>query len=129
MTDKKTVQPGKPYSGGIKAGNQIFISGQVATDDEGNPIGETVGEQTRIVLEKIKTILDEFGAHLSDLVRCTVYLPNVDAYQELNKAYIAFFEENGISDGFPTRAAVPTRELPNPKWLVEIDGIAVVFDE
>jgi len=70
-----------PYSLGIKAGNLIFISGQVS-----DPKINGVGEQTLSAFEKIKSILEASGAHVSNIVKVSVFLKNMDDFKNMNQA-------------------------------------------
>lgn len=109
-----------PYNLGIKAGNLIFVSGQVTTPD-----ARTIKEQTFTALEKIKKVLKAAGADVSNLVKITIFLKNISDFKEMNQAYQEFFEQNGVSEKFPTRSTVEAT-CPLPYGLVEIDAIAVL---
>ena len=108
-----------PYSLGIKAGNLIFISGQVT-----DPGAEFIKEQTLSALNKIKKILEAAGAGVSDIVKTTVYLKDISDFNEMNKTYKDFFMQNGVEEKFPARATVKAA-CPLPAGLIEIDAIAV----
>ncbi|MFX1455557.1 MAG: RidA family protein [Promethearchaeota archaeon] len=109
-----------PYSLGIKTGNLIFISGQV-------PDAEKTGirEQTISALNKIKTVLNASGAEISNIVKVSVFLKNMDDFKAMNESYRQFFEQNGVNEKFPTRSTIEA-SCPLPSALVEIDAIAVI---
>jgi len=109
-----------PYSLGIKAGNLIFISGQVP-----DPEKRGIKEQTLSVFEKIKEILGVSGAKVSNLVKVSVFLKNMDDFKNMNQAYSEFFEQNGVKEKFPARSTVEAT-CPMPSALVEIDAIAAI---
>jgi len=109
-----------PYSLGIKAGNLIFISGQVS-----DPKKKGVGEQTLSAFEKIKSILEASGAHVSNIVKVSVFLKNMDDFKNMNQAYSEFFEQNGVKEKFPARSTIEAT-CPMPEALVEIDAIAAI---
>lgn len=109
-----------PYSLGIRAGNLIFISGQVPA-----PEAKTVKQQTQTALEKIKAILEAAGARVSNIVKVSVFLKKMSDFKEMNDAYREFFEQNGVKDRFPARSTVEAT-CPLPTALVEIDAIAIV---
>ncbi|MFX1411493.1 MAG: RidA family protein [Promethearchaeota archaeon] len=109
-----------PYNLGIKAGNLIFVSGQVATSG-----AKDIKEQTLTALEKIKEILKVAGAHVQNIVKVGVYLKSIDDFKEMNNAYKDFFQQNGVTEKFPTRTTVEA-VCPLPTGLVEIDAIAVI---
>ncbi len=107
-----------PYSLGIKAGNLIFISGQVP-----DPEKKGIREQTLSALEKIKSILGASGAMVSNITKISVFLKNMDDFKNMNQAYSEFFEQNGVTENFPARSTVEAT-CPMPGALVEIDAIA-----
>ena len=109
-----------PYSLGIEAGNLIFISGQVS-----DPKKKGVGEQTLSAFEKIKSILEASGAQVSNIVKVSVFLKNMDDFKNMNQAYSEFFEQNGVKEKFPARSTVEAT-CPVPGVLVEIDAIAAM---
>ncbi|MFX0041711.1 MAG: RidA family protein [Candidatus Hodarchaeota archaeon] len=109
-----------PYNLGLKAGNLIFISGQVPDQEV-----EGIKEQTLSALEKIKKVLEAAGANIRNIVKIGVYLKNTDDFKKMNEAYKDFFEENGVLEKFPTRTTIQAK-CPLPTALVEIDAIAVI---
>jgi 2-iminobutanoate/2-iminopropanoate deaminase len=109
-----------PYSLGIKAGNFVFLSGQVM-----DPGAKDIKEQTLTALEKIKKILKAAGAKVSDIVKTTVYMKNMTDFKEMNKVYKEFFVQNGVEEKFPARTTVEAA-CPLPDGLIEIDAIAVL---
>ena len=109
-----------PYSLGIKTGNLIFLSGQVP-----DPEKKGIREQTLSVLEKIKSILGASGANVSNIVKTSVFLKNMDDFRDMNQAYKDFFEKNGVNEKYPARSTVEAT-CPMPSALVEIDAIAAI---
>ncbi|MFX0036154.1 MAG: RidA family protein [Candidatus Hermodarchaeota archaeon] len=109
-----------PYNLGIKAGNMIFISGQVPS-----PEAKGIKEQTKAVFEKIKNILDTAGASFSNIVKVSVFLKNMTDFNEMNQAYKEFFEKNGVTEKFPARTTIEAT-CPVSYALIEIDAIAVI---
>jgi len=110
---------GAPISTGVKAGDYIFLSGQIGSVDErGNEL-KGIEAQTRQALENMKGILKEVGASLSDVVKVTIFLVNVDDFAKMNGVYKSFFTED-----FPARSTVVVAALARPEMLVEIECIA-----
>ena len=109
-----------PYSQAIKVGNMVFSSGQIPYDADGNLVSEDVQEQARKSLENVKSILEEAGANLSQVVKCTVFIKDMNDFPKINEVYAEFFEEP-----YPARACVEVARLPKDV-LVEIEAIAVV---
>ena len=104
--------PRGPYSPAVRAGDFIFVSGQVP------PEPGDVAHETRQVLNNLKRILEGCGASLADVVKCSVFLADGKDFAAMNAAYAEFFGETK-----PARSTVVTGfAIPNIK--VEIDAIA-----
>ncbi|MCS7129763.1 MAG: Rid family detoxifying hydrolase, partial [Candidatus Caldarchaeum sp.] len=102
LTSDKAPKPVGPYSQAVKAGNFIFLAGQVALNPATGKIEETdVRAQTRRILENAKGLLETYGYSLSDVVKATVYLTRPEHFQEMNEVYREYFR-----DGPPARTTV-----------------------
>ena len=113
-----TQLAGVPISPGIKAGDYVFVSGQVGiVDDKGKEI-KGIEAQTRQCLEKVKQVLEAAGSSLSDVVKVTVFLVNVENFAKMNEVYRSYFSED-----YPARATV-IAGLVRPEMLVEVECIA-----
>lgn len=109
-----------PYSQAIKAGNTIYVSGQIPIDPAtGAFAGEDITTQTRQSLTNLKNILNAAGADLCDVVKTTVYLANIADFTAMNEVYAQFF-----TAPYPARAAFEVACLPK-NALVEIECVAV----
>ena len=109
-----------PYSQAIVAGNTVYVSGQLPIDPAtGIFAGEDIAAQTRQSLANLKSILNEAGADLCDVVKTTVYLANIADFAAMNEVYATFF-----CAPYPARAAFEVACLPK-NALVEIECIAV----
>ena len=105
-----------PYSQAIKAGNTIYVSGQIPIDPAtGAFAGEDITTQTRQSLTNLKNILNAAGADLCDVVKPTVYLANIADFTAMNEVYAQFF-----TAPYPARAAFEVACLPK-NALVEIE--------
>jgi 2-iminobutanoate/2-iminopropanoate deaminase len=112
-----------PYSQAIKVrgGTLIFSSGQIALDPKtGNLVGATAAEQTVQVMENLKAVFEAAGGKLSDVVRTTIFLTDMNDFAAVNEVYARFFTQNP-----PARATVQVARLPKDA-RVEIDAIAVL---
>lgn len=110
-----------PYSQGIKAGNTIYVSGQIPIDPAtGEFAGDDIAAQTRQSLTNIRNILQEAGADMSNVVKTTVLLKNISDFAAMNEVYATFFTEP-----YPARAAFQVAAIPKDA-LVEIEAVAVV---
>ncbi len=113
-----------PFSMATKADAMLFVSGIVALDASGRLVGERdIKAQTRQVLENIKELVRAGGGSLSNVAKTTVYLTDFGNYTEMNEVYREYFAEAP-----PARATVKV-ELVDPRFLIEIDAIAIVSQE
>ena len=110
-----------PYSQAIKAGNFLFISGQLALNPKtGEIVSGGIEAQTKQSIENIKSILSSAGASLRDVVKTTVFLKDMEQFAQMNKVYQEYF-----GAGAPARSTVEVAKLPRD-GLVEIESIAIV---
>ena len=108
-----------PYSQAIQVGNLVFASGQIPIDPAtGSFVEGGVKEQARQSLTNVKTILDEAGLTLDNVVKTTVFLADMNDFADVNAVYAEFFAEP-----YPARSAVAVKTLPKGA-LVEIEVIA-----
>jgi 2-iminobutanoate/2-iminopropanoate deaminase len=111
-----------PYSQAIRAGNLLFVSGQIPIDPSTGQIIEDpgIGAQTRRVILNLQGILQAAGASLASVVKTTVFLKDMNEFAEMNAAYGEFFQTAP-----PARATVEVARLPRDA-RVEIDCIALI---
>jgi 2-iminobutanoate/2-iminopropanoate deaminase len=108
-----------PYSQAIRAGDFLFVSGQIPLDPAtGTLVGDGIAEQTQRVLENLKAILDAAGASFVHVVKTTVYLADMTEFAKMNEIYATYFTAPA-----PARATVQVARLPRDV-RVEIDLIA-----
>ncbi len=113
-----------PYSQAVRTGDTLYVSGQIGIDpDSGEVVSDRINDQTVQVMDNLNAILEEAGASLEDVVKTTVYLTNMDHYEEFNHIYSRYFDRVP-----PARACVEVCELP-AGVLVEVDLIASLSDE
>src|SRR5262245_5058802 len=111
-----------PYSQAVRAGNLIFVSGQIPIDPAtGNLIEDkSIQGQTTRVLQNLIAIVEAAGGSAQDIVKTTVFLRDMTDFAEMNTVYSGFF-----SSSPPARATVQAARLPRDV-SVEIDCIAVI---
>lgn len=110
-----------PYSQAVIAGKMVFCSGQIPLDPKtGNMVAGSITEQTNRVLLNLTAVMKEAGGGLSKVVKTTVFLADMNDFQEMNKEYARHF-----GDHKPARAAVQAAALPKGA-RVEIEAIAVL---
>lgn len=116
---KTAPAPVGPYSQAIRAGDFLFVAGQVPVDPAtGEFITGSITEQTQQIMENIKAIMTAAGGSLSDIVRTTIYLLNMHDFGEVNEAYGNYFDLDP-----PARTTIGVAELPKG-MAIEIDVIA-----
>jgi 2-iminobutanoate/2-iminopropanoate deaminase len=92
---EKAPKPVGPYSQGIRAGDLLFLSGQVAIDPcTGKLSSGSAGEQTSVIMENLRAILQAEALDFSDVVKTTIFLTDMADFSEVNKIYGGFFNSN-----------------------------------
>lgn len=115
---KNAPKPAGSYSQAVKAGNFLFISGQLAIDlKQGKIVAQDIAGQTKQVIENIKAILQETGYSIEDIIQANVYLSSMVLFKEFNEEYAKYFESD-----YPARVTVAA-DLPL-NGLVEIAAVA-----
>jgi enamine deaminase RidA (YjgF/YER057c/UK114 family) len=109
--------PNLPFHPAVRAGDFIFISGQVAKDANGNLISGTIEAETAGTIEAIKRILAEEEATLADIVRVTTYLEDARDFGRYNKVFGEYFK-----DAVLARTTVEARAVISTR--IEMDAIA-----
>ena len=118
---EKAPAPIGPYSQAVKAGEFLFISGQVAFDPaSGEVISGTVSEETHRVMKNLEAILHAAYLTFTHVVKTTIFLSDMSLFAEMNNAYSTYF--NG---DYPARETVAVKGLPK-NVNVEISMIASV---
>jgi 2-iminobutanoate/2-iminopropanoate deaminase len=112
------TSPKLPYSPGIRAGDYIFVSGQVGHLDERGDRNEGIEAQARQCFENIKKVLAAGGASLEDVVKVTVFLHDERDFTHMNDVY-----RNYLTGLLPARSTV-IASPPMPGILIEVDCIA-----
>jgi enamine deaminase RidA (YjgF/YER057c/UK114 family) len=107
----------------VKIGNQIYIAGQTAVDENGNPVGKgDIETQTRQVFKNLQKCLEAAGASFDQVVKLNVYSTDLDAHLgTIAKHRKEYFPKEPVAS---TTVQVP--RLVHPDWLLEIEAIAVL---
>ena len=117
-TDKGPQAIG-PYSQAVRAGDWLFLSGQIGLDPvTGDLVAGGVVVETERVLANLQAVLEAAGASLRDVVRTTIYLADLGDFPRVNEIYAGCFDQP-----YPARATVGVAALPRGA-RVEIDAIA-----
>lgn len=117
-TDKAPEAVG-PYSQAVRYGNLLFLSGQVSINpDSGEMEKGTVKEQTKRALMNIKAVLEAAGSSFDKILKCNVYLADINYFSEMNEVYRDCFQGD-----YPARLCVSKVDIYG-SLAVEIDVIA-----
>jgi 2-iminobutanoate/2-iminopropanoate deaminase len=109
-----------PYSPAIIAGNQLFVSGQIPLDPlDGTFKNETIEEATAQVMENLKNIIIAAGFTMNEVVKCSIFLKDLNNFSTVNQVYASYFSETP-----PARETVEISRLPMDA-IVEISCIAI----
>ena len=127
MTKRINISSGAPwenvvgYSRAVRVGNHIEVSGTIASEQ-----GEIVGRgdayaQTLCILEKIREVLEDAGASISDVIRTRMYVTDIRLWEDVGRAHGEYFNEI-----MPATSMVEVAHLIEPHYLVEIEATAIV---
>ena len=107
-----------PYSHAMVVNNLVFTSGQIPLDTEGNIVSDDVKEQTKQVLDNLSVVLEEAGPDLNSVVKATIFISDMNEFQQINEVYGSYFSEHQ-----PARSCVEVARLPKDvKVEIEVVG-------
>ena len=107
-----------PYSQAIRVGDMIFTSGMIPVIPATGEIVEGIENQARQALTNVKSLLESQGRSMSDIIKTTVFIKNMDDFAKVNEVYATFFKGD-----FPARSCVEVARLPKDV-LIEVEAIA-----
>lgn len=130
MSKRINISSGAPweavvgYSRAVRVGNVIEVTGTVATDENGPvALGDAYG-QTKFIIRKIETILQQAGASLSDVVRTRMFVTDISQWETYGRAHGEFFSEI-----LPCTTMVEVSKLISPEYMIEIEATAILQNE
>lgn len=116
------VHPTEGYSHAAKAGNTLYIAGQVAKDLEGNLVGKgDFGTQARQVFTNLKSILDEAGGRIENIVKMTTFLTHFDYIETYRNVRDEFIQEP-----YPPNTLLIVDSLAMAEYMIEVEAIAIL---
>jgi reactive intermediate/imine deaminase len=121
IESKNAPQAIGAYSQAIRAGNTIYLSGQIGLDPETMQMADGIDAQVRRVFLNLQAVAAAAGGGLDDIVKLTVYLTDLANFPHVNEIMADFFKQP-----YPARATVGITALPR-NALVEIDAVLVAF--
>lgn len=117
---EKAPKPIGPYSQAVMRGNALFVSGQVAIiPSTGEMDTSSIENETKQVMENIKAIVEQAGMKMSDVVKSSIFMTDMNNFGKMNEVYGKYFPSNP-----PARETVQVSALPK-KVNVEISVIAI----
>lgn len=119
INSSKAPAPAAPYSHAIKAGDFIYLSGQIALTSENKLVGGSITQRATQILENIKSILADCNSSLERIVKVNIFLTDINDFDEFNKVYGEYFKNHK-----PARSCVAVVALPLGE-TVEVEVIAV----
>jgi 2-iminobutanoate/2-iminopropanoate deaminase len=114
------AQPKGFYSQAVRAGEFLFIAGQLPLDKDGSLVTGSISVQAAQALENVKAIVEAAGGTLSNIVQCTIYISDLTHWSEVNRVYTKFLSGVAVP---PARAIVPVKEMHFGS-LIEIQAVA-----
>ncbi len=108
------------YSQAVKAGDTVYLSGQIGLDPANMQMVEGIDAQIIRVFENLKAVVEAAGGSMADIVKLNVFLTDLGNFAKVNEAMARYF-----SEPFPARAAIGVAALPRGA-LVEADGVMVL---
>ena len=121
ISTKNAPQAIGPYSQAVKAGNLMFISGQIPLDPKtGDLVSQSIEDQAKQVLENVKSICEAAGCSLNDIVKISIFLTDLSNFAVVNDMMKEYF-----SEPYPARATVEVSGLPLGV-NVEIEAIVLI---
>jgi 2-iminobutanoate/2-iminopropanoate deaminase len=109
-----------PLTPVVRAGDYVFVSGQIASRPDGSLVIGDFAAETRAVLDNVRTAVEAAGGTLADVCKTTVFLLNATLFDPMNAIYREYFGEP-----FPARSTI-VAPLSNPDLRIEIEAVAYV---
>ena len=110
------------YSAAVRVGDLVFVSGQVAMSDDGEPVAlNDFGAQAGVAFGRLRDVLRDAGSDLDHVAKVTIYVTdraNISALVDLRRHW--------FRDPFPADTTVVVASLARAEWMIEIDAVAVV---
>ncbi len=109
-----------PYSQATIHGNTLYVSGQIPVNPKTGEMSTDIKEQTKQSLENLKAIIEAAGSDMSLVLRCGIFIKDMNDFAAINEVYASYF-----SEPYPARATVEVARLPKDA-MVEIEATAII---
>lgn len=112
-----------PYVQGVDLGNMVMTSGQIPVNPVTGEVPSDIKAQARQSLDNVKAVIESSGLTVTDIVKMTVFVKDLNDFIAVNEVYGAFFDEHKVAN-YPARSCVEVARLPKDVGI-EIEAIAV----
>lgn len=112
-----------PYVQGVDLGNMVLTSGQIPVNPQTGDVPANIADQTRQSLDNVKAVIEASGLKVSDIVKMTIFVKDLNYFSTINEVYGQFFDEHEVTH-YPARSCVEVARLPKDVGI-EIEAIAV----
>jgi len=114
------ILKGLPFSAAVRVGRMLYLSGQIGIDASGKLVSGGISAETRQAMENIRTMLEQCGSSLDNVIKATVMLADMKEWSEMNQVYVTYFNQH-----LPARSALGANGLAMGA-RVEIECMAVL---
>ena len=122
LSTNRVAKPFGIFSQGVKVGNLVFVSGQIAKNANDEVVGKgDIRAQTRQCIENLKAVLEAGGATLGNVVKVTVFVTDMEHLKAVHEVRAEYFKEK-----YPASTLVEVSRLTNQDCMIEIEAIAVI---
>lgn len=118
LTSQHPERQNTPFSAVVKAGDLLFLSGQIGRNHDTKVLPEGIEAQTRQTIENIKAELEHVGSSLDKVIKCTVILADIDDFEAFNKVYVTYFPNKPVRTTFAASGLAAGA-------LIEIEVVAI----
>ncbi|WP_261816047.1 RidA family protein [Vibrio gallicus] len=112
-----------PYVQGVDLGNMVMTSGQIPVDPVTGEVSDNIAQQARQSLDNVKAVVEASGLSVTDIVKMTVFVKDLNDFAAVNEVYGKFFDEHKVAN-YPARSCVEVARLPKDVGI-EIEAIAI----
>ena len=112
-----------PYIQGVDLGNMVLTSGQIPVNPENGEVSASIAEQALQSLNNVKAVVQASGLSVSNIVKMTVFVKDLNDFGTVNEVYGKFFDDHNVAN-YPARSCVEVARLPKDVGI-EIEAIAI----
>ncbi|RSD32390.1 RidA family protein [Vibrio pectenicida] len=112
-----------PYIQGVDLGNMVLTSGQIPINPENGEVSASIAEQALQSLNNVKAVVQASGLSVSNIVKMTVFVKDLNDFGTVNEVYGKFFDDHNVAN-YPARSCVEVARLPKDVGI-EIEAIAI----